>query len=109
MNAREFDRQVRNVCANSSVVARVSVLSESIDHTQLRIFLTDLSFVDVYHHQLSGKTSFAQILDDRRIFAADNKRGFWHWHPREDPLQHVSSDYEITFEEFMARLETDLK
>ncbi len=109
MNAREFDRQVRNVCANSSVVARVSVLSESIDHTQLRVFLTDLSFVDVYHHQLSGKTSFAQILDDRRIFAADNKRGFWHWHPREDPSKHVASRHAITFEEFLGKIERTLK
>jgi hypothetical protein len=109
MNAREFDRQVRNVCANSSVVARVSVLSESIDHTQLRVFLTDLSFADVYHHQLSGKTSFAQILDDRRIFAADNKRGFWHWHPREDPSRHTPSDHAITFEEFLKEIEKSLE
>ena len=109
MNAREFDRQVRSVCANSSVVVRVSVLSESIDHTQLRVFLTDLSFVEVYYHQLSGKTSFAQIINDRRIFAADNKRGFWHWHPHEDPSLHVESAGAITFEEFISKVEQALK
>jgi hypothetical protein len=109
MNAREFDQQVRNVCANSSVVARVTILTESIDHTQLRVFLTDLSFIDVYHHQLSGKTSYAQILDDRRVFGADNKRGFWHWHPREDPAQHAASDHEITFEEFLGQVEKYVK
>jgi len=109
INAREFEQQVRDLCANSSLVVRIIVLTEGIDHTQLRVFLTDHSFIDVYHHQLSGKTSFAQILDDERIFAADNKRGIWHWHSREDPSQHVSSGHEITFEEFMARLENGLK
>ena len=109
MTAREFEQQVRSFCANSALVARINVLSEGIDHTQLRIYLTDHSFIDVYHHQLSGKTSFAQILDDERIFAADNKRGIWHWHPLEDVTRHIPSDREITFEEFFREIEKNLK
>lgn len=57
MNAREFNQQVRNICANSALVARIIILSEGIEHIQLRILLTDFSFIDVYDHQVSGKTS----------------------------------------------------
>ena len=85
INAREFEHQIRDLCANSSIVMRVIVLTESIDHTQLRLFLTDLSFIDVYYHQISGKTAYTQIRNDERIFGADNKKG-WHWHPYEDRL-----------------------
>lgn len=105
MTAREFDQQVRDRCANSPLVARIIVLSEGIEHIQLRVFLTDLSFLDVYYHQASGKTSYAQILDNKRIFAADNKQRFWHWHPREDPSQHIEAEREITFQEFLEEIE----
>ena len=108
MNAREFEQQIRELCANSEIVMRVILLTESIDHTQLRIFLTDLSFVDMYYHHLSGKTSYAQIRDGQRIFGADNKK-YWHWHPREDSDSHVPSASEITIEEFMKRLGSTLK
>ncbi len=107
INAREFERQARELCASSSVVMRVIVLTESIDHTQLRIFLTDLSFVDLYYHQISGKTAFTQISDDRRVFGADNKKG-WHWHPYQDPQRHEFTDAEITFDEFLKRVEENL-
>ncbi len=109
MNAREFELQTREWCADSSIVMRVIVLTESIDHTQLRIFLTDRSFVDAYFHSISSKTAYAQIHDNERIFGADNTRGYWHWHPREDPALHVKTDKEITFEEFMKELESSLK
>ena len=107
INAREFERQVRELCASSSIVMRVIVLTESIDHTQLRIFLTDLSFVDVYYHHISGKTAYTQIRDDRRVFGADNKKG-WHWHPREDPQRHGFTNTEITFDEFLKLAEENL-
>ena len=106
INAREFERQARELCANSSNVMRVILLTESIDHTQLRIFLTDRTFVDVYYHHISGKTAYAQIRDNKRIFGADNTRGYWHWHPRKDISLHIRVDGEITFEEFMKELES---
>jgi hypothetical protein len=68
----------------------------------------DESFVDVFYNQKTGKTAFAQIMNDRRVFGADNKLG-WHWHPREDPDGHIPAETSVTFEEFMARLEADIK
>ncbi len=108
MNAREFERQARELCANSSIVMRVIVLTESIDHTQLRIFLTDRSFIDVYYHQISGKTAYTQIHNDRRVFGADNKKG-WHWHPYEDPQGHDFTNAEITFAEFLKHVEENIQ
>jgi hypothetical protein len=90
---------------HSPLVVKIIVLSESIEHIQLRILLTDLSFIDVYYHQESGKTSYTQILDNKRIFAADNKRHIWHWHPREDPSQHIEAGREISFDEFLVEIE----
>jgi hypothetical protein len=107
INAREFERQVKELCASSSIVMRVIVLTESIDHTQLRIFLTDLSFIDVYYHQISGKTAYTQIRDDRRVFGSDNKKG-WHWHPYEDLQRHEPADDEITFDNFLKQVEENL-
>ena len=109
LNAREFEQRVRNWCANSPMVARVSILSEGMEHTQLRIFLLDLSFVDVYYNHSNGKTSFAQILNETRIFGADNTRGNWHWHPREEPFLHVESKHAISFEEFFREVEKNAK
>lgn len=105
LSAPEFKEQVRSLCADSLLVVRVAILTESFDHVQIRVFLRDQSFIDIYHHELSGKTSFAQILDDRRIFGADNKGGLWHWHPRLNPSQHVASEREISFEEFLKEME----
>jgi hypothetical protein len=67
--------------------------------------LIDLTFVDVYYNQKTGTTTFAHIHRTRRVFDADNKYGLWHWHPREDPTQHVPSDHEIPFEEFLKGIE----
>ncbi|MCL4824479.1 MAG: hypothetical protein KJZ57_09695, partial [Anaerolineales bacterium] len=61
--------------------------------------LVDASFVEAFYNQETGKMSFAHIRNEMRVFAADN-RGGWHWHPIDDVARHVSSDHEITFEEF---------
>ncbi len=101
----EFEKRLRAVCKDSSSVMRTAVLSGSLRHKQFRIFLRDRTFVDVYYNQENGKTAFAQINNDARVFGADNTNGVWHWHPRENPAGHRESDTEITFEEFMKRLE----
>ena len=104
INAREFERQIRETCANSFIVARIKILTVSLEHIQLRIFITDFSFIDIYYHQVNGKTAYAHIRDDQRIFGADNRKD-WHWHPYEDPQRHDFVEREITFAEFMKRVE----
>ncbi len=109
LTAAEFGQKALEVCSRSKIVTRVLLISGSKRHVRLRILLSNLSFVDVYYNQKSGKTAFAQVQKSDRIFGADNTHGFWHWHPREDPASHVAAKSEISFEEFMAKVEADVK
>jgi hypothetical protein len=109
ISAERFDGNVRQVCASSKNVARLVSTSETRRVARLRAYLVDFSFVDIYYNQKTGTTTFAHIQRNRRIFGADNKNGIWHWHPREDPTQHTSSDHEITFEEFFREIEKTVK
>jgi len=104
MSLEEFESRVIAICSDSPVVRNISTLASGLTWVQLRAHLVDDSFVDIFYNQITGKTAFAQIRNDRRVFAADNKKG-WHWHPREDPGSHKRSDSEITFEEFMHQVE----
>lgn len=56
------------------------------------------------YNEWDGKVSFAWIVNGQRTFGADNAGG-WHWHPREDPSQHIEAKREITFQEFLAEIE----
>jgi hypothetical protein len=109
ISATRFTGNIRRVCASSKFVVRMASFSETPRVARLRIYLVDLTFVDVYYNQKTGTTTFAHIYRTRRIFGADNKYGVWHWHPREDPSQHQASDREIAFEEFLREVEKSLK
>jgi hypothetical protein len=52
---------------------------------------------------------FALIENNQRVFGADNAGDKWHWHPAENPDSHVPVKVDVTFEEFLARLESELK
>src|SRR5690606_24983975 len=104
LTLEEFERQVQSVCAESSIVESVIIFTSTETSILWRVFLTNNTFVDVYYSESKGKTSFAHIKDNKRIFGADNAGG-WHWHPVKEPDSHVPSKDEIKFEEFMKKLE----
>ena len=109
ISAESFLNRIKQVCANSVLVVRISTLSESRHQVRLRIFLSDRTFITVYYNDENGKTAFAQIRDNQRIFGADNTHRQWHWHPREDPADHVPAGSAITFEEFLEKVEKGLE
>lgn len=104
----ELRQNVERLCSKSDQVMRVNILSETRHQVRIRIFLANRSMLDVRYSSKTGKTAFAQIKDEKRIFGADNTGG-WHWHPVEDPEVHVSSRVEISFEDFFKKLESHLK
>ncbi|MBI5840828.1 MAG: hypothetical protein HZB19_12065 [Chloroflexi bacterium] len=108
MSLGEFERYVISICSASPTVKNVAIIKSGLVWLNIRAYLTDGSFVDVFYNQLTSRTTYAQIWEERRIFGADNKKG-WHWHPREDPASHVAAKSEISFEEFMAKVEADIK
>lgn len=108
MSLDEFELRVRSACSVSPVVERVTIFASTESSILWRIQFRDGSFADVYYSESTGKTSFALIKGNKRIFGADNADG-WHWHPSEDPEAHVPSPTEISFEEFLKKLELRLK
>jgi hypothetical protein len=107
MSVDAFESQVISICSASPVVRNIVSQNLGLDWFNVRAYLVDESFVEIFYNQKTGKTAFAQIRDGRRIVGADNKKG-WHWHPREDPTQHVPSDHVITFDEFLKEIEKTL-
>lgn len=87
MNCAEFAREVIDACAASGEVKECSLLLWDEPVVRLRVDLVDGSFIDVFYNADTGRTSFAWIAADQRIFGADNTRG-WHIHPRHRPDSH---------------------
>jgi len=103
----EFEARVTTICSTSSAIESVSVIRMGFTWLKIRAYLINDSFIDMTYNQETGKTTFAQIRENRRIFGADNKKA-WHWHPYEDPQRHEFTNREITFAEFLKRVEENL-
>lgn len=48
-------------------------------------------FVDVFKNDETGKTAFAWIINEERVYGADNTGG-WHKHPIKDSKRHESCE-----------------
>jgi len=99
-----FEAQVTSACAASPVVVGVSTVAAGVTWLHLRAHFADASFADAFYNEATGKTAFALIKDERRIFGADNKGG-WHWHPFDAPETHIQSPDAIAFKDFLSRIE----
>lgn len=108
ISLEEFKSRVFTTCSNSPIVQSATVFALRETVIRLRVVLVNETFVDVFYNEQTGTTSFAQVHNKNRVFGADNAGG-WRWHPRNDPASHISAESEISFEEFMARLESDLE
>ncbi len=104
MTLEAFEAQVTLACAASPVVAGVSTAASGVTWIRLRAHLADGSFADAFYNEATGKTAFALIKTEKRVFGADNTGG-WHWHPFESPESHVPAGNAVTFEEFLRRIE----
>ncbi|MBI3330060.1 MAG: hypothetical protein HYZ81_25550 [Nitrospinae bacterium] len=71
---------------------------------KLRVHVGAYGFVEVFWNVETGKTSFALIRGERRVFGADNTRG-WHLHPFDDPDRHVPCDA-MSLESFLQQVDT---
>lgn len=54
-----------------------------------RVHIDDVTRIEIYYSAVTGKTSYALIQRDERIFGYDNFR-FWHYHPAHNPEEHVA-------------------
>jgi hypothetical protein len=100
----EFERMVFGIAQISPIcgipVIRV-LLPVSIS---IRVPITSGGFVDAFLNERIGTTAFAFILEDKRIFGADNTGG-WHLHPFENSEQYEELLREISFADFITAIE----
>lgn len=104
MTLDEFEKQVTQASLKSSIVVSIAVNGVGVTWLRLRVHLTDGSFIEAYHNEATGRTAYALINEQRRIFGVDNTGG-WHWHPFEAPESHVSSTAAVSFDEFLDQIE----
>lgn len=55
---------------------------------ELRAYLDEATFIEVYANAMTGKRSFALISKGERVTGYDNYR-FWHYHPPDNPDEHI--------------------
>ena len=104
MTLDEFEVMIATDVARSPL-CDVVVVRESAEQTiKLRVLLYIDAYIDIYFNERNGTTSYALVQDGRRVFAADNARG-WHYHPFEDPGKHVWLNGAMTFMEFLAAIQ----
>jgi hypothetical protein len=73
----------------------------------IRMWL-DNDFVDVFYNPETRTTSYAFVESGKRIFAANNMKIGWHWHPYGEESKHEPGD-PITIETFLKALENELR
>ncbi|MEK6888035.1 MAG: hypothetical protein AABX14_03765 [Candidatus Aenigmatarchaeota archaeon] len=101
--ASEFSKEIIRICSESKIVSIWDVKIHEDVVTKIRIFLVDKSFIEVYYNFETGKTSFAWIRNNKRVYGADNLE-YWHFHPIEKPEEHIKSN-EISFTQFLLNVE----
>jgi hypothetical protein len=96
--------RIVDVCAQSAIVTAYSVRLMDLDVLSLRVYLTDSAFIEVFCNVTTGKTAFALIVGDDRVFGKDNAKIGWHLHPIDNPQAHHPCE-PVSFEEFLAEVE----
>jgi hypothetical protein len=100
--------ELRQACDRSSLVSHVEERVIDADVLSVRVHLTTGGmFISIFYNVTSGKTAFALLEGDRRIYGVDNARMGWHKHPFNDPRQHISCAA-VRFEGFWADVEVHL-
>lgn len=104
----EFEQEILKICSSSTIVKSIAQTRGGQAWLELRAYLPNNAFVNIFYNQETDKKSFALIQAGKRILAVDNAKGDWHWHPLEDPSQHRFVEQEISFAEFLQQVETHL-
>ena len=100
---QEGYRALLQACLPSSLVTGIEPLVLEEPVLKLRVHVGTYGFVEVFWNVETNKTSFALIRGGRRMFGADNTRG-WHLHPFDDPDSHVPCA-PMSLENFLRQVE----
>lgn len=104
MTLDEFEAMITTIAARSPLCDVVIVRAAAEQAIKLRVLLYIDAHIDIYFNERNGTTSYALVQDGKRIFAADNARG-WHYHPFDEPNRHLWLDRPMTFAEFLIAIQ----
>jgi hypothetical protein len=100
----DMEEEVASVCSASSIIVSVSLTGSGLTWVRIRAYLRDGSFIESFYNDMTGKTFYALITNGQRIFGADNTDN-WHWHPFENPEDHLLATGAIGFQGFLNEVE----
>jgi len=103
LTLQETYQHLIGVCAQSTLITGIELLLLEEPVLKFRAHVGPVTFIDVFVNADTGKTSFALIKDQQRIFGADNTRG-WRLHPFESPESHYPCE-EMSLENFLTQIE----
>jgi len=103
LTLQEIYQHLIGVCAQSTIITGIEPLLLEEPVVKFRAHVGSATFVDVFVNVDTGKTSFALIKNQQRIFGADNTRG-WHLHPFDSPEIHLPCE-EMSLENFLTQME----
>lgn len=105
MKAFEFSKHTIVECSRHDFIQNVEIQILDEPVVKVKVIVTNASFINIFYNAETSKYSFALIKKGRRIFGADNTRG-WHIHPFDNPDAHKESA-DIPLGEFLDILNTN--
>ena len=83
--------ELRHACRSATLVRDIEERMVDVDILHVKVYLTTPeTFINVFYNLHTGKTAFALIQMNQRIYGADNAKIGWHQHPFADPRQHIT-------------------
>ncbi len=106
MTTAQLLRELYATCYLSSLVDYVDEQVVDVDVLMVRVYLTYAdTFINVFYNLNTGKTAFALVSKNQRLYGIDNARIGWHKHPFEQPDKHEPCT-PVQFEDFLADVES---
>jgi len=99
-----FLKDVLDACEKSRIVSEIKTQVFDNVVLKVRIFLKKKNvFIDVFFNSDTDRIAYALIMNNKRIFGADNTGG-WHVHPIDNPQEHINRE-EMSFVNFLKEVE----
>ncbi|MCD4739465.1 MAG: hypothetical protein K8R89_09455 [Anaerolineae bacterium] len=97
--------ELRQACNQSSPVSHIEERLIDADILSVRVHLTIAHiFINAFYNVTTGKTAFALVRENQRLYGVDNAKMDWHRHPFDDPTRHVPCA-PIRFTDFLTEVE----
>lgn len=104
MTISDFLHDLHTVADSSPICGIPAIRRLTASAINLRIPVSSGQFIDAFFNEQTGRTAFAFIENEKRLFGADNTGG-WHVHPFDDPSQHHMIEGPMAFRNFIEQVE----